>query len=625
MSPATCLNILLIEDNPADADFLQEIAEELDTCIWNITHVERLADGLAHLQTQVFDIILLDLSLPDAQGLGMIPQIQQITPLVPIVVLTGWNDERVGVEALRCGVQDFLVKGQIEPWWLVRTVHFAIERVRAQQVIQQQSTAISAARDGIAILNANWHYTYVNQAYAAIYGYNSPEDLLGQSWEHAYHPSELQRITSHLWPAITVTGHWTGEALGQTQLNQAFYQDLSVTALTDGGYVCTVRDMTDRQQTHVALQKSEQKFRTLVSNIPGVIYRCLPESPWTVMFVSDGIETLSGYPASAFLKRELLYLWQLCHPEDQYRTQQAVAEALANHQPFVLEYRLVTKEGQIRWVYEKGQGIWNQNGTLLYLDGVIFDISDRKAAEERVLRSLEREKELSELKSRFITTASHEFRTPLTTILGSAELLEHSGHKWSVEKQHHYFAQIKTAVHHMIQLMDNLLVLSRAEADRVPFHPTAIDLPAFCQSIIKTIQSGLRQPRVIHFTSELNNPIVYVDEQLMRQILQNLLSNALKFSPHPTEIDLTLHGDEQMIQIQFQDQGIGVPLSDQSRLFESFHRGTNVGTIAGTGFGLTIAKRAVELHHGKITVDSGLNQGSKFTVTLPRYPIPQIH
>lgn len=1007
--PSLLLNILLVEDNPADADLLQEIIEEQDEPAWHLTHVERLSEALHTLKHQLFDLVLLDLSLPDAQGLDMLARIHDVSPTMPIVVLTGLDDEVMSLEALRRGAQDYLVKGQIAYPLLIRAVRYAIERARTQQVIYQQSAAISASRDGIAILNRELEYSYLNQAHAEIYGYTSPDHLMGKNWRSLYDGEERRRIEDEIMPVLRKQGYWKGETVGKRSSIERVYQELSLTALSDGGYVCIVRDISDRKQAEaslrlaqfsldrvsdavylvkpnaeflyvneaacrslgysqqellnltmfdvypaytpelwiehwhmlkqegwrraesinrmkdgrefpvemssnylqfngkefkcvivrdisarkaaeVALQKSEQKFRTLVANVPGVIYRYLPDERWTVVFISDEIEKITGYPAAEFINNRVRSLIDCCHPNDWLMVQQVTERALAQRQPFVLEYRMINRNGGIRWVYQKGQGIWNQDGFLLYLDGAIFDISDRKQAEAQilrlnkslqqqaldleaanqelgttqeflstvldaasdpifvkdeqhrwvllnqkfcdfvgysrealldksdydvfspeqaqifwekdnqllttgatqedeeyitdangqvryistknsrfidsfnnryivgiirdmtarkqaeealresderlqaildnaqtviylkdiqgryilvnqkfqtlfqrsldqilgqtdydllppelayvsqtndrkvlesktsiafeeftlqddtlhtylsvkfplfdregvpyavggistdittrkqaeaeVLRALEREKELNELKSRFISTTSHEFRTPLTTILGSTELLEHSSHRWTDEKKQKHYSQIRAAVQHMTQLLDDVLTISKSEAGKLPFNPIWLDLEGFCRRLVDEMQSTTRNYHPIHFTCSGKLLTAEADEKLMRQILQNLLSNAIKYSPAQSPIAFTLTCTEEMAMFQIRDQGIGIPQADLQHLFESFHRANNVGTIAGTGLGLAIVKRAVELHGGEILVESELGAGTQFTVQIPRY------
>ncbi|WP_299404927.1 AAA family ATPase [Acaryochloris sp. IP29b_bin.148] len=227
------------------------------------------------------------------------------------------------------------------------------------------------------------------------------------------------------------------------------------------------------------------------------------------------------------------------------------------------------------------------------------------------------EREINELKSRFISMTSHEFRTPLTAILGTTELIKHYGQSWDSEKQHSYLDRIQKNVKHMTGLLDDVLVLSKADADKVEFNPIKINLDGFCCNLVEELQLNTKPNQTIELAIQGEHLNPYADEKILRQILSNLLSNAIKYSPEDSIIgfDVVLSDDE--VTFFVQDQGIGIPEADQQYLFESFHRATNVGQIQGTGLGLTIVKKSVELHRGTITFESIVDQGTTFIVKLP--------
>ncbi len=252
------------------------------------------------------------------------------------------------------------------------------------------------------------------------------------------------------------------------------------------------------------------------------------------------------------------------------------------------------------------------------------EISDRKQAEEQ-LRGLEvelrealaQEKELSELKSRIISTISHEYRTPLTTIASSTEILQSYRHKLDESKQLKHYERIQASVKHMTDLVSDVLFLSRAEFEKLEFQPEPINLACFFSELVDELQVGVDEIHCLTFTSIGECKQFQGDVKLLRQILTNLLSNAIKYSPNGGKVSIQLTCQDNPVILQVSDQGIGIPPEDQSHLFESFSRARNVGTIAGTGLGLSIVKKCVELHKGKIAVDSKVGVGTTFTVTLP--------
>lgn len=227
------------------------------------------------------------------------------------------------------------------------------------------------------------------------------------------------------------------------------------------------------------------------------------------------------------------------------------------------------------------------------------------------------EREINELKSRFISMTSHEFRTPLTAILGTTELIKHYGQGWDTNKQHTYLDRIQKNVKHMTGLLDDVLVLSKADVNKVEFNPKLINLEVFCSSLVEEFQLNTKRDQQIEFEFFWNQHEVYSDEKILRQILSNLLSNAIKYSPESTSVRFQVNVNEEEATFFIKDQGIGIPEADQQHLFESFHRATNVGQIQGTGLGLAIVKKSVELHRGTIDFESIADQGTTFIVKLP--------
>jgi signal transduction histidine kinase len=263
----------------------------------------------------------------------------------------------------------------------------------------------------------------------------------------------------------------------------------------------------------------------------------------------------------------------------------------------------------------------------------------RKQAEGEIRKALEKEKELTELKSRFISMTSHEFRTPLTTIQSSAELLERYSQKWTPERKLTHLHRIQTSVKHMTKLLNDVLIIGKAEAGKLKLTPAPLELEKFCGDLVEELQLNDTNQHAIAFTcgcaletGDLGQPgqggighaplssqfpIPCMDEKLLRQILENLLSNAIKYSPTGSTVDFTLSCFSDRAIFQIRDRGIGIPAEDQQRLFETFHRAANVGTIAGTGLGLAIVKKCVDIHQGQVVVESEIGVGTTFTVTLP--------
>jgi PAS domain S-box-containing protein len=245
------------------------------------------------------------------------------------------------------------------------------------------------------------------------------------------------------------------------------------------------------------------------------------------------------------------------------------------------------------------------------------DISDRKRVEAEMIKALERERELIELKSCFVSMASHEFRTPLTTIVSSTELLEIYGQKWTEDKKQKHYQRIDAAVERMTSLLDDVLLFSKVEAGKLEFNPQPLVLKNFCSDLVEELQLGIgvNHKLTLVYSGLCQNACM--DEKLLMHILGNLLSNAIKYSPQKTTIIFGCYCDKKEVIFEVKDEGIGIPTGDQERLFESFHRAKNVGNIPGTGLGLAIVRKSVDLHGGSITVESEPGVGTTFKVILP--------
>ncbi|TBR61661.1 histidine kinase [Westiellopsis prolifica IICB1] len=255
---------------------------------------------------------------------------------------------------------------------------------------------------------------------------------------------------------------------------------------------------------------------------------------------------------------------------------------------------------------------------LLGVYALLYQQLVKRQQAEAVQRTLAQEKELSELKLRFFSMVSHEFRTPLSIILGSAQLLAQSEQQWTKEKKLKNLHRIQSSARSMNQLLTDILTLTRAEAGKLEFHPILIDLEAFCINLIEDLQFSTQPQHSIKFISKSNCTHARLDENLLYSILSNLLSNAIKYSPQKGIISLILSCTPETIIFQVQDCGIGIPLESQQHLFEPFHRGNNVGKIVGTGLGLAVVKKCLELHQGEISVESEVGVGTTFTVRIPQ-------
>lgn len=243
-------------------------------------------------------------------------------------------------------------------------------------------------------------------------------------------------------------------------------------------------------------------------------------------------------------------------------------------------------------------------------------LSELQNSKEELTKSLEKEKEVNDLKSRFVSMASHEFRTPLSTILSSISLLAKYTSSEDQPKRDKHIDRIKSSVKSLTDILNEFLSLGKIEEGKIEIKLDTFDLPEFIRDILNDMQVLLKPEQILKFIHN-GKPITFTDNHILKHILVNLISNAIKFSPEKSVINVESSIENEITTIQIRDQGIGIPIADQVHLFERFFRATNATNIQGTGLGLHIVGRYVELINGKIQYNSTLEQGSTFTVSFP--------
>ena len=248
---------------------------------------------------------------------------------------------------------------------------------------------------------------------------------------------------------------------------------------------------------------------------------------------------------------------------------------------------------------------------------LIQEIEKQKEMENKVKLALEKEKEINEMKSRFISVASHEIKTPLTSIYSSAQLLEEYGRNWEPESYNSQIKRIKTQILHLNEMVEDILTLGRTDIGQTVLNPNKINLKQLCDIIIEDIKMLLLPTHELSYSIELKRDILNLDEKHIRSFVVNMLSNAVKYSPTGGKIEFKVKQRNEDLVFTIADNGIGITFEDQKELYLPFHRGRNVGDIKGTGLGLSFAKRAIDIQKGKIGLKSSVPGGTTFTVTIP--------
>jgi PAS domain S-box-containing protein len=374
-----------------------------------------------------------------------------------------------------------------------------------------------------------------------------------------------------------------------------------------------------RARSEQLLRESEGKFRALFeASSQGVMLH----DEHQYLEVNPAIVRILGYDSAA----ELIGL----HPSKTSPPVQPTGESTAElAQKYIAE---CLSKGHVRfeWIARRKNGedipvevilTRIQWGGKQIIQAAVNDISQRKAAEAELLKALAREKELGQLKSNFVSMVSHEFRTPLGVIMSSAEILDNYLDQLDPEDRREQLLSIRKNTRRMADLMEEVLVLGMVEAGRLNFQPAPLDLLSFCRRLGDELQSATNNKCPIQIAAPREAATAFADERLLQHIFTNLLSNAVKYSPagSPVEFDLERDGAHAICRVR--DHGMGIPEADLEQLFSAFFRGRNAGQVSGTGLGLTIVKRCVELHRGKIKVESAVGRGTTVIVKLPLFAI----
>ena len=380
------------------------------------------------------------------------------------------------------------------------------------------------------------------------------------------------------------------------------------------GVVAVMADITEQKQRDEQLRLLQSVV--VNTNDAVIITEAEPiDAPGPrILYVNEAFTRITGYQSEEVLGKTPRILQG---PKTDPAELQRVREALARWEAVTIEVINYRKDGSEFWNEFSLVPVADQKGWYTHWIAVQRDTTARKRADEIYL-ALEREKELSALKIRFFSMASHEFRTPLSTVLAAAQVLENSQTEWdNTEKRLRNLHRIQDSVRNMVQLLDDILTINRAETGNLAFNPKPLNLELYCHHFVEEMNLNAGTQNLPTFTSKGAVQPISVDEKLLRSILSNLLSNAIKYSPQGGGVALTLEYQVNMALLKVEDQGIGISLEDQKHLFEPFHRGKNVRTIPGTGLGLVVVKKCVDLHQGTICFNSEPGVGTTCWVTLP--------
>jgi PAS domain S-box-containing protein len=378
-------------------------------------------------------------------------------------------------------------------------------------------------------------------------------------------------------------------------------------------------DITERKRIELALQEERNFISTIFQTVGSLIL--VTDLEGRIIRFNRACEQVTG---CSFEEVKGQPFWNLFLLPEEVESVQAIFKELCSGQfPNQHENYWVTRDGTRKLISWSNTVLVDANDEIKYLIGSGIDITERKRAEE-IRRALEREKELRQLQLRFFSMVSHEFRTPISSILLSAQSLELFYTGWTQVKIFKNLQRIQNSAKSMTQLLADILTINRAESGQLEFNPKPLNLASFCHNLVEKFRSINTTGLNIKLTLKISNQETYLDENLLTSVLNNLLANAIKFSPPGSLIEFIVKSNFQQVIFQICDRGIGIPPEDIPYLFEPFHRGQNVDNIPGRGLGITVVKKCLDVQNAKISIDSQVGVGTKVTVTIPQSSSQQI-
>jgi PAS domain S-box-containing protein len=488
-----------------------------------------------------------------------------------------------------------------------------------------------AAPVGIFHADADGRCLYTNERWCEITGL-SADEALGDGWARALHPDDRERVQAEWARCAREKAGFALEYRYRAPDGRVtwVFGQARVLPGPPGGWVGALTDITDRKHTEDLAGDRERQLTTLMANLPGVAYRCLNDRDWTMLFASAGSEPLLGCTPEDMVSGRVKF-GDLVMEEDRPGVWETVQSCLGARRPFTLIYRIRALTGEVKWVWEQGEGVFSEDGECQFLEGFVTDITRQKEAE-----ALEAAKALAEqasrAKSEFLSRMSHDLRTPLNAVLGFAQLLKAELEEGAPTVHGGAVNEILSAGRHLLDLINEVLDLSSIDAGRARLRIEAVSpcaLVAECVAMVRHLAEQ-RRVTVVACPPELETPDVLADPTRLKQVLMNLLTNAVKYNRPGGRVEISVvPAGNGHLRIQVADTGPGIPPECQAEVFEPFHRlPQDAGRVEGSGLGLAIAKHLVENMGGAIGLVSESGTGCRFAVELvaapdgPGAPVP---
>ncbi len=520
-----------------------------------------------------------------------------------------------------------------QPWFEpLETVACKLART-FQQLVEN-------ANDIIFMITIEGRFSYLSPKFYDLVGVD-PQKYINQPISQLAHPDDLPEIDRIMQLQLLNREEVSefefrlrrhdGSYIWAAANNSAPIEDESGNLI---GFQGIVRDINTRKMAEQDLQHAQERLQFLIATTPAIIHctsltaDTMATGSHQISFVSENVETILGYKAEVIMRTRGNWL-QWVHPEDRLRMTQLYTETIAQTGQFQAEYRFLNQQGEYQWLYSAIKVLVDEDGQPIEAVGYTADITPRRMAEDQLLTTNEQllisNAELAHatrLKDEFLANMSHELRTPLNAVLGISEAMLDEVYGPLSQQYRKSIKIIEQSGQHLLELINDILDLAKIEAGKLEIRPSQTSLKYLCESSLNFVrQIALNKNIQLHHHETYGDYCIEVDERRMRQVLINLLSNAVKFTPSGGSVELVAQydADRQQFRFQVRDTGIGIAAAHLPRLFQPFIQidSSLNRQFSGTGLGLTLVKRIIDLHNGTIAVDSDDNVGSCFTIVLP--------
>ncbi len=546
------------------------------------------------------------------------------------------EDKKVMEECTPISVEESVSIGGIESWFekfkypvlnnegkVIGVSGYSIDitdRKKSEFQLKLQNAAFESFSLALMITNVDGIIQWVNPAFCNLTGYN-PEEILGKKPTIVKSDFHSQEFYQSMWKHLLTGKVWTGEMMNKRKDGSNYFEEQTITPVFDESgaitrFIAIKIDITHRKEMEKALRLSEERWQFALEGSGDGVW------DWNILsndaFFSPQWKAMLGY-SNDEINNKLSEWESRVHPEDLQRCIEDIQAHFNKLTPvYMNEHRMLCKDGNYKWILDRGKVVeWQPDGKPVRMIGTHTDITQSKLLQEKLMEAIEKEKELSDMKTRFVATASHEFRTPLASILIITDTLLEYWKRLAEDQISERLVKIKEQTIHLSNVVNNVLQLSKIQQGKLAFDPQPNELVSLIRVTIDSFSSDPMAAERIKFKSGIPEAWLNLDKGLMTQVMNNLISNALKYSPWNSTIDISLKKLKNGIEIQVKDHGIGIPAEEQKHLFTPFFRASNTRMIQGNGLGLNIVRESVRIHNGDITFESEAGNGTLFTITLP--------